>query len=57
MRVAESLDRLKMGQDLEPGQMRAFMEELMTGRLEEGQVMSFLLALKEKGESVQEIIS
>ena len=56
MRVAESLDRLKMGQDLEPGQMRAFMEELMTGRLEEGQVMSFLLALKEKGESVQEII-
>ena len=56
IQLVESLDRLKSGDELKAGQMQAFMEALMEGQLSDDQIIEFLLALKTKGETVQEIV-
>ncbi|MBU1905485.1 MAG: anthranilate phosphoribosyltransferase, partial [Candidatus Omnitrophica bacterium] len=46
---------LKAKQDLSRSQMQAVMEEIMTGGAETEQIVSFLTALSEKGETVEEL--
>lgn len=50
------LDRLKKGESLREGEMKSFMTHLMDGRLSSDEIVEFLLALRDKGETVSDII-
>lgn len=49
------LQRLVAGQDLECAQMESMMRRIMSGELTDAQLAGFLIALRSKGESVDEI--
>lgn len=50
-----SQERLHLGLDLESNEIQAIMEEILQGRAEIEQIKSFLLALKAKGETSDEV--
>lgn len=54
--LAEAMARLRAGGALKKGQMTRFVTELMEGKLEENFTVDFLTALRQKGESVDDII-
>lgn len=58
MATADSgaVGRLKSGETLRPGEMTAFMKELMAGRLEEAFIVEFLTALRARGETQNDLI-
>jgi anthranilate phosphoribosyltransferase len=51
----ESLARLESGLDLTPSDISSMMRQILEGRAEVDKIKSFLLALKEKGESAEEV--
>jgi anthranilate phosphoribosyltransferase len=53
--IQEATEILSKGKDLAAFQMEAVMEEIMTGKADTGQIVSFLTALNKKGETVEEI--
>ena len=53
--IQEATELLSQSQDLSGQQMQAVMEEIMTGKVDTGQIVSFLTALNKKGESVEEL--
>jgi anthranilate phosphoribosyltransferase len=53
--IQEATEIISRGKDLDPGQMQAVMEEIMTARAETPQIISFLTALNAKGETVEEL--
>ena len=53
--IQEAVKIVSSGRDLKEGQMQSVMDEIMTGRAETPQVVSFLRALSSKGESVEEL--
>ena len=53
--IKESIGVLFRKQDLSAGQMTAAMEEIMSGKADMQHIVSFLTALNEKGESVEEL--
>ncbi|MEW6075415.1 MAG: anthranilate phosphoribosyltransferase [Candidatus Omnitrophota bacterium] len=53
--ILEATERLKEGKDLSSGQMHLAMEEIMTGAVSTDAVVSFLVELKKKGETVEEL--
>src|SRR3989338_3943881 len=53
--IREATEILSKGKDLAASGMEAVMEEIMTGKADTGQVVSFLTALNKKGETAQEI--
>lgn len=53
--VADALIRMGKGQSLTPAQMTSAMEAIVAGLVQDAQIEQFLLALREKGESVEEI--
>lgn len=53
--LPEVLSQLFLKRDLEPGQMRTAMTDVMTGRCGDAEVAAFLVALRMKGESAAEI--
>jgi len=55
MTLKEVINRLLQGQDLSPDQMRQWMTQIMEGRVTPVQVAGFLVALRAKGENVDEI--
>lgn len=55
MNVQEALEQLLLGKDLEHQQMRDVMEQIMTGGATPSQIGGFLIALRMKGESVDEV--
>ncbi len=53
--IDESTNLLRQKKDLASAEMQKVFEEIMTGQAETGQIVSFLLALSAKGETVEEI--
>lgn len=55
MHFQEILNQLLNQQDLSDAQMREAMEAMMSGELQDAQIAAFLIALRCKGETVEEI--
>jgi len=55
MTLKEVINRLLQGQDLSPDQMRQWMTRIVEGRVTPVQTAGFLVALRAKGENVDEI--
>ncbi|MFL5895835.1 MAG: anthranilate phosphoribosyltransferase [Thermoleophilaceae bacterium] len=53
--VTPALDRVASGQDLSAGEAAAVLREVMEGRVSEAQTAGFLIALRTKGETVDEV--
>ena len=53
--IQEATERLSKGNDLTAFQMEAVMEEIMAGRADTREIVSFLTALNKKGETIEEI--
>ncbi len=53
--IKEAIAKVVRGNDLTEGEMKAAMEEIMTGRATPAQIGSFVTALRMKGETVDEI--
>ena len=51
----ESIARLKGGIDLEPDEISSIMQTILEGRADVSSIKEFLLALKSKGESAEEV--
>jgi len=51
----ESIARLHSGIDLEPHEVSSIMQTILEGRAEVSEIKEFLLALKKKGESADEV--
>ena len=56
MQIAEAIEKLKQGQNLERSEAHAVMEELLSGRTPEEQIVALLLALRDKGETTAELV-
>ena len=54
--IAETLEKLGAGQDLSRAEADALMEELLAGRMTHADVVRFLLAMRAKGETVEELV-
>ena len=55
MNVQNALNTFRQGQDLNRVAMASVMQEIMTGQAEDADIADFLLALKDKGETIEEI--
>lgn len=55
MDIKTALDRVVNRQDLSTAEMQAVMREIMTGQCSDAQIGGFLVALRMKGESIDEI--
>ncbi len=55
MKIQQALDLLLDGQNLQHDQMTAVMRQIMTGEATPAQIGGFLIALRMKGESVDEV--
>ena len=56
MQISEAIERLKLGQSLERREAHAVMEELLSGRVQDEQIVALLLALRDKGETTSEVV-
>ena len=54
--IAEMLHKVGVGGDLSRAEAEAVMEELLEGRLAHGDIVSLLVALRAKGETVDELV-
>ncbi|MEA2376606.1 MAG: anthranilate phosphoribosyltransferase [Thermoleophilaceae bacterium] len=54
--LTDAIDRLATGQDLTAGEAATVLREVMEGNASEAQTAAFLIALRTKGETVQEIV-
>jgi len=55
MDIKQALERVVSGTNLSAGEMRDVMRQIMTGNATEAQIGGFLVALRMKGESIEEI--
>jgi anthranilate phosphoribosyltransferase len=53
--IQEAIEILSQNIDLTAAQMEAVMEEIMTGKVDTGKIVSFLTNLNKKGEAVEEL--
>jgi anthranilate phosphoribosyltransferase len=53
--IEEASQNLSQGRNLTPEQMETVMEEILNGRAQTSQIVSFLTALSQKGETVEEV--
>jgi anthranilate phosphoribosyltransferase len=53
--IKEAIEKIKKKKDLSRGETRDVFTEIMTGKADTENIASFLLALKEKGETAEEI--
>jgi len=56
MNISEAIEKVKTGQSLERQEAHAVMEELLSGRVPDPQIVALLLALRDKGETVAEVV-
>lgn len=54
--LTEAIDRVASGSDLESDQAAEVLNEIMNGRASEAQTAAFLIALRTKGETVDELV-
>ena len=55
MHFHQALESIVSGQNLDAGSMRDVMREIMSGNATDAQIGAFLVALRIKGESIDEI--
>jgi len=55
--IKEGISRLVRGNDLTPQESSQIMKEIMSGETSDAQISAFLIALRMKGETVDEIVS
>jgi len=55
--IKEATEIIAQGNDLTASQMEIVMEEIMTGKCETSQIVSFLTALNHKGECIDELVA
>src|SRR4030042_5320276 len=55
--IQEAIAQLSQNKDLSPDLMQAAMEEIMTGKTDTPQIVSFLTGLNKKGETREELTS
>ena len=55
MDIKQALDVVVLGKNLSASEMRDVMRQIMTGNATEAQIGGFLVALRMKGESIEEI--
>ena len=53
--IQEAIERLLQHKDLTGDQMQVVMEEIMTGKADTAGIVSFLVALNKKGETIEEL--
>jgi anthranilate phosphoribosyltransferase len=56
MQIPDAIEKLKLGQNLERQEAHAVMEELLSGRVPNEQIVALLIALRDKGETVGELV-
>ncbi|HZO99073.1 MAG TPA: anthranilate phosphoribosyltransferase, partial [Terriglobia bacterium] len=56
MHIREAIDKLKSGQNLERGEARAAMQDLLAGSVPDSEIIEFLVALRDKGETAVELV-
>jgi len=56
MQIREAVQELQERRDLTRSEARAVMEELLSGSLADAEIMAFLVALRDKGEQVDELV-
>ena len=56
MRIREAIEQLERREDLTREQSRAVMEELFSGTVPDPEIVSFLVALRDKGEQAAELV-
>ena len=56
MQIAEAIEKLKKQQSLERQEAHAVMEELLSGRVQDEQIVTLLVALRDKGETTAELV-
>ena len=54
--LTEAIDRLASGQDLSADEAERVLAEVMEGNATETQTAAFLISLREKGETVSELV-
>jgi len=54
--IPEALEAIGHGKDLTRGEADAAMEEIFSGRADDGQIAALLEALRRKGESIEELV-
>jgi len=56
MQILEAIEKLKQGQSLERREAHAVMEQLLSGRVPDEQIVALLVALRDKGETTAELV-
>lgn len=56
MHILERIDKLKSGDDLSRAEARAVMQDLLSGSVPDAQIINFLVALRDKGETAAELV-
>lgn len=56
MQISEAIEKLNLGKSLERHEAHALMEELLSGRVRDEQIVNLLLALRDKGETTAELV-
>jgi anthranilate phosphoribosyltransferase len=56
MQIPEAIEILKLGRSLDRQEAHAVMEELLSGRAPDEQIVALLLALRDKGETTAEVV-
>jgi anthranilate phosphoribosyltransferase len=54
--ISPSLHKIQSGHDLSPAEADALMEELLEGRLHNADIVQLLIALRKKGEAIDELV-
>lgn len=56
MQIPAAIEKLKLGRSLERPEAHAVMEELLSGRVPDEEIVALLLALRDKGETTAELV-
>ncbi len=56
MQIPEAIEKLKQGQSLGRNEAHAVMEQLLSGRVPDEQIVGLLVALRDKGETTVELV-
>lgn len=56
MQIPEAIEKLKQTQDLSRSEARGVMEQLLSGRVDDGEIVALLTALRDKGETTDELV-
>ena len=56
MQISEAIEKMKMGEGLARQEAHSVMQELLSGRAQDEQIVELLLALRDKGETPAELV-